>query len=146
MNKLLTDTKIYYLTDKNLLENYKDFNAEKYMNIEGNLWGSQFFDSGKKINFIDYAKDFNLKEEEYQGITIEHLDDLFFRNSEYHNSKGILYFKSPKDKTDPNLKIEVDVLFSPAAIDYALVFKSWIFSNVFRNELGINTDLAVKNL
>lgn len=139
MNKLLTDTKVFYLVDENFKKK-NNFNPEEYMNINNNLWGSEFYFSEKKINFVDFATEFNLKSTEYSSISLEDLDNLVFRNSVYHNIKGILYFK---ESIDPLNKFSVNVLFNPAAMDYSFVLKSWIFSNFFKNELGLNTDLLV---
>jgi hypothetical protein len=142
MNKLLTDTKIFYLIDENFKEKNK-FNVEEYMNINGNLWGNEFSlnsFSNKKINFVNFANEFNIDPIKFNNISIEDLDDLLFKNSVYHNIKALLYFKESNITSN---RFKVDVLFNSAALDYSFVLKNWIFSNYFKNELGIYSDLCV---
>jgi len=141
MNMLLTDTKVYYFVDPSLKQN--SFDAEKYLRVnENHLWGSQFYDSGKKINLVNGEKEIGGSGSEKTFEKISNFDDFIFNKFEYHNLKAALYFKA---SADPSYKFEIYTLFSSAAKDYSYVLKSWLLSNFLKNEYEINSDLIVTN-
>lgn len=137
MNMLLTDSSVYYFVDPNLKE--KNFDAEKYLKIkENHLWGSQFYDSSKKIDLVNGEKEV---ESGNNFDNISKFDEFIFNKFEYHNLKAALYFK---ESSDPAYKYEIYTLFNSASKDYSYVLKSWLLSSVLKNEYEINSDLIVK--
>jgi hypothetical protein len=118
----------------------KSFDAEKYLRVnENHLWGSQFFDSKKKINLINGEKELDSFGNSFDKIS--KFDEFIFDKLEYHNLKAALYFK---ESADPAYKYEIYTLFNSASKDYSYVLKSWLLSSFLKNEYDINSDLIVK--
>lgn len=140
---LLTNSKIYYFVDPALKA--ENFQANKYFKVdEAHLWGSQFYDSGKKINFVNWETENNNNKPIPSSMnTILQFDDFIFQQFTYHNLKAALYIKKG---SSVDSKLEIYALYNAAARDYSYALKNWIFSSFIKNEYQINSDLIVMNI
>jgi len=136
LNILLTDRKVYYFVDEKLKQ--KGFDVENYYGSDSShLWGSQFYDSKKRIYLVNAEKELNLS---LDFANIKDFDNFLFDKFTYHNIKAALYFK---ESIDTRFKFEIYTLFNAASKDYSYALKSWLISNFIKNEYKINSDLIV---